>query len=238
MERNKFPVSILDKHVDYDIQNEPLVLSKESFITLSQQSQFENLLILYCFYYSTSKWKYIDINLSNNFHVADRLNWTVNKVKKVKKLLVELGLVEDIVKRDKNDNIISHVLQINFTTKNNVLKSTCNHKDIKNDFINKIPKKKNNNIKNTIPPTLEMVEKYCNERHNNIDAQNFVDFYTSKGWKIGKEKMKDWQASVRTWERNRKVKEKQPIFDDGIKYIWSIKKQMYVHSVTGEIYIP
>lgn len=52
-----------------------------------------------------------------------------------------------------------------------------------------------------IPPDAEEVEAYCRERNNHIDAQRFVDFYASKGWKVGKEPMKDWKAAVRTWER-------------------------------------
>lgn len=52
------------------------------------------------------------------------------------------------------------------------------------------------------PPTLEEVAAYCNERGNNIDPQHFIDYYTSNGWLVGKNKMKDWRAAVRTWERN------------------------------------
>lgn len=52
------------------------------------------------------------------------------------------------------------------------------------------------------PPTLEEVKAYCAERKNNVDAQRFVDYYTSNGWLVGKNKMKDWRAAVRTWERN------------------------------------
>lgn len=59
------------------------------------------------------------------------------------------------------------------------------------------------------PPSVEQVEKYCLERNNGIDAQSFVDFYDSKGWMIGKNKMKDWKAAVRTWERSR-TREKEP----------------------------
>lgn len=58
-------------------------------------------------------------------------------------------------------------------------------------------------------PTLEEVQEYCRERNNNIDAQTFIDFYESKGWKIGKSSMKDWKASVRTWENKEKQKQQQ-----------------------------
>ena len=59
-------------------------------------------------------------------------------------------------------------------------------------------------IRNQIPPTLEMVKEYCLERGNSVDAEKFYDFYESKGWFVGKDKMKDWQASIRTWERSDK----------------------------------
>ena len=52
-------------------------------------------------------------------------------------------------------------------------------------------------------PTIEEIESYCRERNNNIDANAFYDYYESKGWMVGKNKMKDWKASVRTWERRR-----------------------------------
>jgi len=52
-----------------------------------------------------------------------------------------------------------------------------------------------------IPPTVEEVREYCRERNNNIDPAEFIDFYESKGWMIGSNKMKDWRASIRTWER-------------------------------------
>ena len=60
-------------------------------------------------------------------------------------------------------------------------------------------------VRKIIPPTVELVKAYCEERHNGIDAEYFCDFYTSKNWMVGKDKMKDWQASVRTWEKNRKT---------------------------------
>ena len=62
----------------------------------------------------------------------------------------------------------------------------------------------NNNRGNFKPPTLEEVRAYCRERKNSIDPETFVDFYASKGWLVGKSKMKDWKACVRTWEKNQR----------------------------------
>ena len=50
-------------------------------------------------------------------------------------------------------------------------------------------------------PSVEEVRAYCDSRNNGIDAEAFCDFYESKGWKVGNTPMKDWQASVRTWEK-------------------------------------
>lgn len=51
-----------------------------------------------------------------------------------------------------------------------------------------------------VPPTVEEVRAYCAERQNSIGAELFVDFYQTRGWTVGKGKMKDWRAAVRTWE--------------------------------------
>lgn len=53
-------------------------------------------------------------------------------------------------------------------------------------------------------PTLKSIKSYCEHRDNKIDPQQFYDFYESKGWMIGKNKMKDWKACIRTWERKKK----------------------------------
>tara|TARA_R110000737_G_scaffold345044_1_gene372956 strand:- start:3533 stop:4285 length:753 start_codon:yes stop_codon:yes gene_type:complete len=62
-----------------------------------------------------------------------------------------------------------------------------------------IPKKKGSIF---VKPTLAEVTDYCNCNVYTIDPQNFLDFYDSKGWLIGKNKMKDWQAACRTWQNN------------------------------------
>lgn len=53
-----------------------------------------------------------------------------------------------------------------------------------------------------VPPSIEEVEAYCKERNNNVDPERFIDYYTSNGWVVGKNKMKDWKAAVRTWEKS------------------------------------
>lgn len=62
------------------------------------------------------------------------------------------------------------------------------------------------------PPTLENVSEYCREMgYTNVNAERFIDFYTSNGWMVGKNRMKDWKAAVRNWDR----REKNPQRQDG-----------------------
>lgn len=56
-----------------------------------------------------------------------------------------------------------------------------------------------------VPPDVEEVRAYCLERRNGIDADAFVDYHQARGWKLaGGQSMKDWRATVRTWERREK----------------------------------
>ena len=56
-----------------------------------------------------------------------------------------------------------------------------------------------------IPPTVEEVSAYCQERGNTINAEQFVNYYEARGWELKPgQKMKDWKASVRTWESNQR----------------------------------
>ena len=71
----------------------------------------------------------------------------------------------------------------------------------------KVKESRVNKTKNIeIPPLLEEVKKYCTERNNGVDYEKWFNFYSAKGWLIGKNKMKDWKAAVRTWEDNKKDK--------------------------------
>lgn len=84
-------------------------------------------------------------------------------------------------------------------------------------------KKERATRKRFAPPSIEEVAAYCRERGNNVDPETFVDFYSSKGWKVGKEPMKDWRACVRTWEkRDRASPGKKPGGFDSNDYLLGI----------------
>ena len=82
---------------------------------------------------------------------------------------------------------------------------------------NKSPTK----AKRFVKPTLSEIEQYCIERNNNVNAEQFFDYYESNGWKVGKNSMKDWEAAVRTWERSeyRKPNSKKNSKEDAINVV-------------------
>ena len=104
--------------------------------------------------------------------------------------------------KEGSNEIANRYIQICFTplSKNDkgvltkMLKS--NNTSINNNSINNKGKFK--------IPTIIKIKEYCIERNNNIDADAFFDSYESKGWMVGRNKMKSWKACVRTWETNQK----------------------------------
>ena len=87
-------------------------------------------------------------------------------------------------------------------------KKMAGHKGGKNGGA---PEGNDNAKKRFIKPTLEELRQYIQEKNYSIDAEAFIAFYESKGWKIGKNPMKDWKAACVTWEKgNRKNSSEQP----------------------------
>lgn len=110
-------------------------------------------------------------------------------------------------KEEKNNienNIEKQSKTILIDQKNN---SFNNHNDNKNDNINDNGNEKESVKEKVaiaprfIKPTIQEVQSYIAEQGLDMDAQAFVDFYESKGWKVGSSAMKDWKAAVRNWAR-------------------------------------
>lgn len=79
-----------------------------------------------------------------------------------------------------------------------------------NDNVNVNVKKKDTNVSKEkasrlVPPTKQEVLDYCREKGYNVDCERFIDYYTSNGWMVGKNKMKDWKACVRNWSRGQRL---------------------------------
>ena len=83
--------------------------------------------------------------------------------------------------------------------RSNVSLTEPNGTDIELDKDKEVEVESNKRFK---PPNLDEVAAYCKERNNGINAEAFIDYYAARNWMLGKVKMKDWKAAVRTWERN------------------------------------
>ena len=125
-------------------------------------------------------------------------------------LYIEENNVKTTTEKNKNNLKQVHCFFENNLTSEVVLEKTNNVNDNVKVNVNVKEKEKAKEkekspggrafSKNFIKPTVSQIQEYCNERQNSINAQNFFDFYESKGWKIGHDSMKDWKACIRTWE--------------------------------------
>ena len=152
--------------------------------------------------YCLSNWcKYQNVDGLEKIREKTRLR--VQKYRENQKLLLENNDVtlRNVTQRY-NETLPSQDLynSISYNSNfNNIIKEENNINNIYKEE-ETITKSKS---KRFVKPTIEEVKDYClNERHNNVDWQKFYDYYESNGWKVGKNPMKDWKASVRTWERN------------------------------------
>lgn len=156
-----------------------------------------------------------DVNLSF-LHLADRWKWSTWKVRNFIELLEKDGMVTTSRTTHRttitivNYEVYQNVPTTDCTT-NLLADHTTDHTTSQQQATTTKKEKNNKEVKNNtpkgvyarfVPPTLDEVKKYCAERNNTVDAEKWFDFYESKGWMIGKNKMKDWKSAVRTWERS------------------------------------
>lgn len=114
-----------------------------------------------------------------------------------------------ITNDNKNNKAISEITKITVNV---------NENENVNENVNVNEKKSGDKPQRSFKaPTLEEVRSYCAERRNGVDAQHFMDFYESKGWFIGKNKMKDWKAAVRTWEQRSRSSSSKIEIDDNFR---------------------
>lgn len=102
--------------------------------------------------------------------------------------------------------------QIAMSRDGHVTVTQCHATDIDKEIDKDIDK--DINVRRFTPPTPTEVQQYCSESGHYIDADAFVDFYNSKNWMVGKNKMKDWKSAVRNWERRDKHTERTNRFNN------------------------
>lgn len=159
---------------------------------------------------------------ASNKYFANLYEVSTTTISTLIKNLVEKGYIEsEIIYKEGTKEILNRYLKIfkdpylkkfKYPIKENL---KDNNTSINNTSINK---KENIKRKNFIKPTIEEITQYCLERNNDINAEAFYDFYESKDWYVGRNKMKDWKACIRTWERRKEPvkqnKEKLPEWFD------------------------
>lgn len=158
----------------------------------------------------TKKWQGIEIKpgqfITSYEKIATDLNIGVQSVRtSIKKLNLTGELTNKTTSRysiitvknwnrfQETNKQTNNQLTINQQSTNNQLTTTNNEKNDKND----------KNI--FVVPKIEEIKKYCSERKNKINPLQFYDYYQSNGWMVGRNKMKDWRAAVRTWEQKSKA---------------------------------
>ena len=78
-----------------------------------------------------------------------------------------------------------------------------------------------------IPPTVVQVQQYCQEKGYTIDPQRFIDYYESNGWMVGKNKMKDWKAAVRSWNSREVGKKHGKGYESGVDRLARLYKEEF-----------
>ena len=158
---------------------------------------------------------------ASNRYFAELYKTTTTTISLLIKNLIENGYVEsEIIYKEGSKEILNRYLKIikggylkNF--KEGYLKNfKGNNTSINNTSINK---KENIKRKKFIKPTIEEIQEYCKERNNGINAEAFYNFYESKDWYVGKNKMKNWKACIRTWEQRTKKETKPEWFDKQVE---------------------
>ena len=138
-------------------------------------------------------------------YLARKAKCTRRKVAMVLPKLVEMGLVIKIDRDVRGIHLCEYRVSPMFTGCECHSRGGCerdSHNNIENENIN------NNSLYkgggHFQKPSLDDIRSYCVSRSNNVDPEQFFNFYESKGWMVGKTHMRDWRAAVRTWEKREK----------------------------------
>lgn len=145
---------------------------------------------------------------ASNEYLADFCQCSKAKVTSAISKLIEFEYIEQLGFDGRRRILRSRLLK---SSRQNTKKYKAEYEKVGHNSIdNKKDNKKENKM--NIPPTLDEVREYCKSRKNGIDAETFIDYYQQQDWRLANgNKMKDWQASVRTWEkRNKKTELQQP----------------------------
>ncbi len=192
--------------------------AEEIALTLDENEENVKMTLAFLFNYNLIE------KISEEDYYMTRVSETIGKesdsAERVRKHREKAKLIENNVNKTLHCNID--------VTQSNTDVTKCNteieieiEKEIDIDIEKELELKKSNERKTKTKvfaiPTVDEIKEYCKERKNNVDAEKFFDYYESKGWLVGKTKMKNWQAAIRNWEKNS--------FDNGNK-----KQELKTHN--------
>jgi hypothetical protein len=101
----------------YDVQKEPIVMSfplLDKIFKQPKENKPSDLLALYAFYYYTAKWQKTNQPKATTNYAANGLKWTTDRIRNTKKVLIKLGLIENVISRNEENTITGHYIKINF----------------------------------------------------------------------------------------------------------------------------
>ena len=181
--------------------------------TFSRGQAFIDLLLMaaYADHPVMSQGKKIDLKrgsmVTSIRYLADRWRWSKDKTMHFLNDLEADGTIEKVSDTKRTVlTIVNYDKYQGLVTSDRTQNGRKTDADRTQNGQTKESKEGKRNISNIfVPPTVEEVKSYCDEKGYSVDPSQFVDFYESKGWLVGKSKMKDWKASVRTWQRNHKT---------------------------------
>lgn len=189
---------------DYKDQDDFILVRR--FMSTELGIQSKNEMLLYALIYSYSDGG--SAFYGSTEYLAKRLGSSKSRIIKVLNEMVSKGLIikktsgrfnfyvtnyNYVCNTEEQTVSVQHLTRCQIDTESSVVPTPNNINNNINDTIS---------VKRFVKPKVEEIDAYCKERNNSVDAQQFFDYYESKGWKVGKSPMKDWKASVRTWEKN------------------------------------
>lgn len=229
----------MEKKVEYDLSQEPIVLSKSIIDMTLKTEKPSDTLALYTFLYYTAKWQKTNTVKATTNYIMDALKWGNRRVSKIKKILKSLGLIKN-VKRNSSTNKGWYIeikfiwsqettqKNINSDTKNercaethifkDVLIQTSSFQDtnaLSTDIGNALSvSRKSQTLRATIPPQKNLVIRYFKSKNHKSDPEKFFNHYNSINWRKGKSKITDWIALADLWESNeRDIKSNKQTID-------------------------
>lgn len=143
--------------------------------------------------------------LTDKVGITRKLGISVERFDQILASAIEIGCFDPAVYSQSQEltsegvrKRIEKILLIRLKERNK--KESIKEKEKRKTISGKPRENPRENKKSFIPPKLQDVKDYCLERKNNINAEKWHSYYSSNGWKVGKNKMVDWKAAVRTWE--------------------------------------